>query len=119
MKLKNTIIEDLKEMLARLRTECTSKTDNILALGDRVKWLEAENEKLKHYKASKLATYENMQREWNEAVKENRKLKQALYEIEQLVDEGRFKLGGAGHYLAYLVFIKEVIQKLSEVNNDR
>ena len=37
--------------------------------------LKAEIETLKQYKASKQASYESMQREWNNAVNENRELK--------------------------------------------
>ena len=57
--------------------------------------LKAENDTLKQYKASKQASYESMQREWNQAVNENRELKadnkhlndllnQALKELEEL-----------------------------------
>ncbi len=44
--------------------------------------LVAENDKLKRYKDSKQASYERMQRMWNETEQENRELKQKLKEIE-------------------------------------
>lgn len=44
--------------------------------------LETENEKLRQYKASKQASYETMQKEWNDAKNEVKKLKKELDDFQ-------------------------------------
>lgn len=48
--------------------------------------LKAENEKLKQYKASKQASYETMQIEWNEAKNEVKQLKAEVKKYKQLAN---------------------------------
>ena len=73
-KRKEQECEELKENLPNAITRLMGELDQ----------LKAENEVLKQYKASKQASYESMQREWNEAVNENRELKA---ENEELKDK--------------------------------
>jgi regulator of replication initiation timing len=83
--------------------------------------LKAENEKLKQYKSSKQASYETMQREWNEAKNEVKKLKAENEELKGLNI-------GLVHLLKYefnriiklrmcLQDIKEVAEEKAKVND--
>ena len=90
--------------------------------------LKAENETLKQYKASKQASYESMQREWNQAVNKNRELKQTLTEIKEIAEDA-----GNTQYLTFPDFnlkqnvkmlmgqfngyLQQILQKISEVED--
>lgn len=81
LQAKEQEYERLKEAYtdcAESRLIFVNKTEEFLHQLDQLK---AENETLKQYKSSKQASYESMQREWNNAVNENRELKT---EIETL-----------------------------------
>ena len=51
------------------------------------KQLARKTQELEQYKKSKQASYETMQREWNKATLENRKLKQECEELKEKLRE--------------------------------
>ena len=71
----------LGECSQKHHNNCVGRNQCIKDLEQQLDQLKAENETLKQYKASKQASYESIQREWNQAVNENRELKA---EIETL-----------------------------------
>lgn len=72
--------------------------------------LKAENEILRQYKASKQASYESMQKEWNNAVLENRELHKTLTEIKEIVEQG-VKIHDD------IIVSNQILQKISEVED--
>ena len=107
--ITTNIFEAIIEELERKEQECEQLRGEIWVVEENLKdyiehynrqceqldQLKSENDTLKQYKASKQASYESMQREWNQAVNENRELKadnkhlndllnQALKELEEL-----------------------------------
>ena len=62
----------------------------IVDLQTQLDQLKKEKETLKQYKASKQASYESMQREWNKVEQENRKLSKTLAEIKEIALKSNF-----------------------------
>lgn len=84
------IINDLKETINRLQTECTEKTNTIIALDEQFQRLKQENEELK----AQLETYEDLYKIYFNLCKGRKdvavvvsyidKLKQALADIKEI-----------------------------------
>lgn len=86
LKVKEQECEELKtKLLNWLGKEGLRQSDKEF-YEEQLDQLKAENEVLKQYKASKQASYESMQRQWNEAINKNRKLKQILTEIKEFAE---------------------------------
>ena len=66
--------------------------------------LKADNDKLKQYKASKQASYETMQREWNKAKNEVKQLKAENKELKTEVDKFEEQIKLQGNFIDSFLF---------------
>ena len=103
----NIRLEQLDQLKAKLEL---FKKSNITTIDQ----LKAEIETLKQYKASKQASYESMQREWDEAVNENRDLKGKVNELEE---ELQFAKDGEQEWLKQYKLAQEQRVKTDVENN--
>lgn len=72
--------------------------------------LETENEKLRQYKASKQASYETMQKEWNDAKNKVKQLKSENEHLSEKEEEAR-------HYLKEAFKLKQALQEIKDYCN--
>lgn len=125
-KRKEQECEELVSKCNQLDKKCKQQSWDIGNLGYKIKnqrheinnrlkqlnQLKAENEKLRQYKASKQASYEEMQKRWNEVELENRKLKASLGEKNEFLE--KLGISAAGEFKR----IKHQIDKLVVENKE-
>jgi chromosome segregation ATPase len=121
LKAKEQECEELKEKLIKwLGKEGITQSEKEF-YEEQLDQLKAENETLKQYKSSKQASYESMQREWNNAVNENRELKTEIETLKSfdinLVGIKECEIRQLVQYRKALIEIKEIVkEQLPTVN---
>lgn len=113
--------EALNAELDKIKTTCDNHFDEYemgcLSLSNAIESLLERYDNaitdLMQYKKSKQASYEAMQKEWNDVELENRKLKQTLTEIKEIAETKQKQ----SVFIGETVF-EQILQKISEVIKD-
>lgn len=111
------IIDDLKEMIYKLQIECAEKTDNILALGEKLHSKEQECEELKKDLDFQKSMYECARADEEDKFEEIIELKQTLEEIREIAEN---TISSADEICCHecdggAINAEKILQKINEV----
>lgn len=113
--------QQLNQLKAELEQEKALKETYLACYKTKHEDIEGELFKLREYKKSKQASYEEMQKRWNDVELENRKLKQTLTEIkEYFIKECAVckEQYAVDDYICSECQAYKLLQKISEVIKD-